>query len=203
MSTNNNRLGKEIKPIWKSPNFEQQKISKLSGDKLQMMIKNNLGDCTALSLSNRGIEKLEDFQGLSTDLRRLDLSNNTITRLHGFHSISGISMLNVSSNDLQSDSSLEDLRYLTELRTLNIGNNPKIKHIRSHVVKPLINLQALIANECEFEKVSFLKFLPHLNTLVLSKNRIHDFLVPEKVGRERLQVLPAPERNGCGQPLQE
>ena len=89
---------------------------------------------------------------------------------------------------------------MTELRTLNIGNNPKIKHVRSHVVKPLTQLQALIAHECQFEKVSFLKFLPNLNTLVLSKNIITDFSVNNvgsfahltklSIGHNKLTMIP-------------
>ena len=89
---------------------------------------------------------------------------------------------------------------MTELRTLNIGNNPKIKHVRSHVVKPLTQLQALIAHECQFEKVSFLKFLPNLNTLVLSKNIITDFSVNNvgsfahltklSIGNNKLTMIP-------------
>jgi hypothetical protein len=133
MSTNNNQYGKEV--------AESQKIIKLSGAKLQSMVTNNLCSCTALTLSDRGITKLEDFNGFSDVLHRVDLSGNGITRLQGFNSTPGISMLNVSSNEIAGDASLEDLRYLSELRTLNIGNNTNIKHIRSHVVKPLQKLQ--------------------------------------------------------------
>lgn len=141
MSTNNNQYGKEVKPIWKNVAAENQKILKLSGAKLQSMATNSLSSCTALTLSDRGITKLEDLIGFSDVLHRVDLSNNAITRLQGLNSAPGISMLNVSSNEISGDSSLEDLRYLTELRTLNIGNNSNIKYIRSHVAKPLQKLQ--------------------------------------------------------------
>jgi hypothetical protein len=141
MSTNNNQYGKEVKPKWKNPVAENSKITKLSGAKLQSLVTNDLSACTALTLSNRGIIKLEDLTGFGEILHRVDLSNNAITRLQGFSATPGISMLNVSSNELSGDASLEDLRYLTELRTLNIGNNPNIKYIRSHVAKPLQKLQ--------------------------------------------------------------
>lgn len=141
MSTNNNQYGKEVKPKWKNPAAETSKITKLSGAKLQSMVSNDLAAYTALTLSKRGITKIEDLAGFSDLLHRLDLSDNAITRLHGFNVTPGISMLNVSSNELSGDASLEDLRYLTELRTLNIGNNPNIKYIRSHVAKPLQKLQ--------------------------------------------------------------
>ena len=141
MSTNNNQYGKEVKPIWKNTAAGTQKIMKLSGAKLQSMVSNDLAACTALTLSNRGITKLEDLVGFGDLLHRVDLSGNSITRLQGFSSTPGISMLNVSSNEIAGDASLEDLRYLTELRTLNIGNNTNIKYIRSHVAKPLQKLQ--------------------------------------------------------------
>jgi hypothetical protein len=65
MSTYNNQYGKEVKPIWKDKAAESQKIMKLSGAKLQSMVTNNLCSCTALTLSDRGITKLEDFNGFS------------------------------------------------------------------------------------------------------------------------------------------
>lgn len=37
----------------------------------------------------------------------------------------------------------------------------------------------MIAHECGFEKISFLKFIPQLNTLILSKNSISDFSISE------------------------
>ena len=111
MSTNNNQTTnhKEVKPKWK-PNAETATIAKLSGSKLQSLIHNDLAECTALTLSGRGITKMEDLSGAS-QLHRVDLSNNAITRLQGFASVTGISMLNVSSNALAGDASLEDLRY--------------------------------------------------------------------------------------------
>jgi Leucine-rich repeat (LRR) protein len=141
MSTNNNQYGKEVKPIWKSAAQESSKITKLSGAKLKSMVSNDISACTALTLSNRGITKLEDLEGFSDVLHRVDLSSNAITRLQGFSHTPGISMLNVSKNELSGDKALEDLRYLTELRTLNISENPSIKYIRSHVAKPLQKLQ--------------------------------------------------------------
>ena len=55
-------------------------------------------------------------------------------------------MLNVSENDLQGDSCLDD--EFVELRTLNISFNPKITRLRSHVAKCFGKLQALIATGC-------------------------------------------------------
>ena len=201
MSTNNNLLGKECKPAWKNDAAAIAKIVKLTGSKLQSLAANDLSEVTALTLTERGIVKIEDFVGFSDKLHRVDLSCNAITRLNGFDTVPSISMLNVSSNQLAGDASLEDLRYLVELRMLNIGNNPKIKHVRSHVVKPLgEKLQALIAHECGFEKTSFLKFLPHLNTLVLSKNALTEFstkdmgsfvnLTKLSIGHNKLTAIP-------------
>jgi Leucine-rich repeat (LRR) protein len=48
---------------------------------------------------------------------------------------------------------------------------------------------ALIAHECGFEKTSFLKFIPQLNTLILSKNSISEFAVSEVVSLVNLTKL--------------
>lgn len=180
MSTNNNRLGKETQPIWNIESSDGKEsrprtFKKLSGLTLQRLMRNNAADCTALPLSELGITKIEDFSGFGDNLRRVDLSQNEITRLHGFSNISKLSFLNISSNNFSGDSGLEDLRYLSELRTLNIGKNPDIKGIKSHIMKPLLQLQALICNKCGLEKSSFIRFLPKLNTLVLSHNSLKSF----------------------------
>ena len=59
---------------------------------------------------------------------------------------------------------------------------------------------ALIAKECGFEKISFLKFIPTLNTLILSSNSISDFSISEvgtfvnltklSIGKNMLKVIP-------------
>lgn len=179
MSTSNNRYNNEIQVTWSNASNKICSIHKFSSDKLIKLIKtNNLSEITSLSLTDRNINKIDDLNGMPK-LRRLDMSKNAITRLNGFNVLPELSMLNVSSNELTSDASLEELRYLTNCRTLNIGFNPKIKHIRSHVIKPLCALQVLIANDCGLSKVSFLKFLPLLNTLVLSKNKLTSFTYEE------------------------
>lgn len=173
MSTNNNRLGKEIKPIWIGDEDEKRKLAKLSVAKMQQLMTNSIEEVNALTLSYRGIEKIVDLNGLHA-LRRLDLSYNFLQRLSGMVDCEGLSLLNISNNDLSGDG-LEELRYLPELRTLNIGNNPRIKTLLSHTVKPIAKLAALIANECGLEKASFIRFLPQLNTLILSKNDLQQF----------------------------
>jgi hypothetical protein len=174
MSTNNNHClngqQKEIRLTWKS---EKLSVKKLSVEKLSSLATTGieLKKITALPLPSCGIEKIENLEVLS-ELRRLDLSSNQIKRLSGMQGLSKLSMLNLSGNQLDGDKSLEDLRYLNELRTLNIGENEKLRHINSHIMKPLQKLQALIAHQCGFEKASFVRFLPQLNTLVLSRNRL-------------------------------
>ena len=61
-------------------------------------------------------------------------------------------------------------------------------------------MTALIGHECGFEKVSFLKFIPNLNTLILSKNSISDFSLSEvgslvyltklSIGKNMLKSIP-------------
>ena len=126
--------------------------------------------------------KIMDMDLFSSKLRRLDLSKNKLTRLACFSGLKGLSMLNVSENDLQGDSSLDELRYLVELRTLNISGNPKITGLRSHVVKSLGKLQALIATSCGMSKLGFLQYCQELNTLILSKNEIETWQ-PSVVGQ--------------------
>jgi hypothetical protein len=203
MSTNNNRYNNEIRPIWLSKVHETKQIQTLSGAKLERMVSNDLSRCTAVSLANRSIKRIDDLKCFGKQLRRLDLSGNELSRLQGFVSLSqldnadgtgtgaggaedrkktaardhdagsiGLSLLNISSNAFKGDSGLEDLRYLTELRTLNLSRNTSIHVIRSHIIKPLAKLQALIANDCGFESAAFVRFLPHLNTLILSDNQL-------------------------------
>ena len=89
---------------------------------------------------------------------------------------------------------MDELRYLTELRTLNISKNPKIKGFRSHVIKPISKLQALIATQCGLSKLNFLRYCQELNTLILSKNEIKNW-IPSEVGalenyrRSRLDII--------------
>jgi hypothetical protein len=192
MSTNNNhfsRSEKETKPKYKSIEDSSSKMAKFSSVKLQSRMDNRLTDCNAVTLSERGIKEIIDMDQFSGKLRRLDLSKNTLNRLAHFQQLRGVSMLNVSENELQGDSSLDELRYLTELRTLNISHNPKIKGIRSHVIKPVAKLQALIATNCGFSKVGFLKHCQELNTLVLSKNDISTWVPPDVGALEKLQKI--------------
>lgn len=203
MSTSNNRYGNEIRPIWLSSDAENKTIKTLSGEKLQRLMSNRLSDCTAISLANRGIQTISDMNDMNNNLRRLDLSSNKLTRLTGFVNMTGsqLSLLNVSMNDIKGDMGLEDLRYLTELRTLNISKNPHIKTIRSHVMKPLREkLQALIANDCGLINASFIRFLPALNTLVLSSNELDSLsmneygvfkhLIKLSLGRNKFTTFP-------------
>lgn len=153
MSTNNNhssRTSKDVLPKWLTSINKEQSLPKISGDKLNRMM-SNLTDITALTLSNRQCTQIVDLQGMSK-LRRLDISGNKLKRLAGMRNVTDIGMLNASNNNLQGSQSMEELRYLPELRTLNIGYNPQITHLESHIVKgKLAKLQALICNECGFK----------------------------------------------------
>ena len=185
MSTNNNhwsRSEKEVKPVFKHSGGNGPAFAHLDSVKLQSLMSNKLSDCNAVTLSNHSISKIVDMELFSSKLRRLDLSKNKLTRLACFSGLKGLSMLNVSENDLQGDSCLDELRYLVELRTLNISFNPKITRLRSHVAKCFGKLQALIATGCGLSKPGFLQYCQELNTLVLSKNKI-DSWQPSVVGQ--------------------
>lgn len=178
MSTNNhhalNGITKEVRPEFDITNASWS-LKKLSSQHLQTKMKNEIGEITGMSLEGKGIEKIEDLLGF-VKLRRLDLSKNHLKRLGGMQHVSEtLTMLNLADNEFYSDKAFEEFRYLKNLRTLNIGGNDKVLKLESHIVKPLEKLQALIAHQCGFSRASFVKFLPNLNTLVLSKNQISKF----------------------------
>ena len=136
MSTNNNRLGKEVHPEWKDEESKSSRVKKLSTAKLEKLWgpATSADKITALALSSRGICSIEDTNGLSS-LKRLDLSKNNIKRLSNMSNLTTLGMLNVSCNKLTGGESIEELRYLTELRTLNIGENAGIGRIKKHTYK--------------------------------------------------------------------
>jgi Leucine-rich repeat (LRR) protein len=179
MSTNNNQYGQEVTLRWKDDSAKTKALSKLSGTRLARLVEVDLANVTDASLKERSIDRIDDLLGFSEKLRRLDLSSNNLIRLNGFVACQRVSYLNVSKNQFQGDSGLEELRYLKELRTLNIGYNDRIGALQSHIVKPLSKLQAFIGNDCGFKRVSFLKFLPSLNTIVLSRNQLKSFSIEE------------------------
>lgn len=204
MSTNNNKynnIGKEVKPIYINDTDTQleYKLLKLSSNKLQRLIKNDLRECNAVTLSNRSIEKLVDLE-LFINVNRLDLSHNHISRLNDMEKMPKLSYLNLCDNHLSSDG-LEELRYVTELRTLNIGNNPTLGNLHAHVLKPLIKLQGLIMNNCNISSLSCLRHISQLNTLILSHNSIQGFdlkkydiklssLIKLSLGNNKLNSFP-------------
>ena len=101
MSTNNNhssRPSKDVLPKWTGTGNQDQTLPKVSGDKLNRMMK-NMEDITALTLSNRGCTQIVDLDGLSK-LRRLDISGNFLKRLSGMRCVPDLGMLNVSNNKL-------------------------------------------------------------------------------------------------------
>lgn len=176
MSTNNNRLGKEVQPAWRDEEARSASIKKLSAEKLRRMIAESqrVEDITAMSLCERGVQSIEDLDGLSA-LRRLDLSKNKLRRLRCLSSLPSLGMLNVSENDFEGSDAVEDLKYLTELRTLNVGDNPALGSISPHVIESLRHLQALIAHGCGITSTEFLRNCGLLNTLILSKNKLSEF----------------------------
>ena len=177
MSTSNNQYGQEVRPVWRDGAAElERKLGKLSVLRLaaEGRITNDTRTITAASFEDRGVTQIADFDGLSS-VRRLNLSRNAIKRLAGLSAVPALSLLNCSHNALEGDTALEELRYTPLLRTLNIGENPGIRKLRTHVAKQLgQNLQALIANNIGLSSVGDLKLhsMPSLNTLVLSHNSL-------------------------------
>jgi hypothetical protein len=201
MSTNNNRLGKEVQADWKDEESKTCQIKKFSADKLaRLTTSGSVGNVTALSLSGRGIGSIDETSGLAA-LRRLDLSKNKLKRLAHMANLSSLGMLNISCNEFSGGDSLEELRYLPELRTLNIGENPSLGRIKKHTLRALPNLQAFIAHECGLSSTDFLRKASPLTTIILSKNQLDSFpslesdnsfynLVKLNIGHNKFTTFP-------------
>jgi hypothetical protein len=76
-------------------------------------------EATSLSLSFRGLLKVENLQML-TSLRRLRLDNNALTRIEGLESCANLEWLDLSFNKLRA---VEGLGHLAKLRDLSLYNN--------------------------------------------------------------------------------
>lgn len=126
----------------------------------------NLAENRLLTLTN----KL--FNGLQV-LSKLKLSNNLISSLEPnvFKNCSDLKELDLSSNQLQDVP--EALKYLSVLRTLDLGEN-QIGQFRDGAFKNLIQLTGLRLIDNRIENITKGMFadLTHLSVLSIGKNRI-------------------------------
>lgn len=127
-----------------------------------------------LNLAENRLHTLSDklFNGLQV-LSKLTLNNNliSIVELNVFKNCSDLKELDLSSNQLQDVP--EALKYLSVLRTLDLGEN-QIVQFRAGAFKNLIQLNGLRVIDNQIEKITKGMFedLPHLSVLNMAKNRI-------------------------------
>lgn len=127
-----------------------------------------------LNLAENRLHTLTDklFDGLKV-LSKLTLNNNLISIVEAsvFEKIPNLKELDLSSNQLQHVP--EAVRYLSDLRTLDLGEN-QITKFRPGCFKNLIQLNGLRLIDNQIENITKGMFddLPQLSVLNMAKNRI-------------------------------
>lgn len=127
-----------------------------------------------LNLAENRLLILNDklFDGLKV-LSKLTLNNNLISSIEAnvFEKCPDLKELDLSSNQLQDVP--EALKYLSDLRTLDLGEN-QIKKFSAGAFKNLIQLNGLRLIENQIENITKGMFddLPQLSVLNMAKNRI-------------------------------
>ena len=143
------------------------------------------GETTALSISNLGVEEIQDLHGLAA-LRKLDVSRNALTTLKAsaLAQARDITWLQCADNRITGEG-LQGVRLLTALVTLNASKNA-IRSIPPSAVTGLKQLKALVLSHNELKATDFLAKLRGLTTLVLSHNRLGPALSPRHFGGLRV-----------------
>lgn len=118
------------------------------------MSRNGAG--AAASRREEGLETIPGDVLVRTDLRRLDLSGNALRRLDGLESLSLLSTLNVSRNQLSSKALQPLLNAARELVVLNAGHN-RIKKLPD--LTACAGLKALLLNR---NSLRLVRALPNL-----------------------------------------
>ncbi|KAG5673372.1 hypothetical protein PVAND_003428 [Polypedilum vanderplanki] len=127
-----------------------------------------------LNLAENRLHTLNDklFDGLKV-LSKLTLNNNLISIVESnvFEKCPNLKELDLSSNQLQDVP--EALKHLSDLRTLDLGEN-QIAKFRTGAFKNLIQLNGLrlIDNQIENITKGMFEDLPQLSVLNMAKNRI-------------------------------
>lgn len=118
-----------------------------------------------LVLKGSELQRLPDDISRSSDLQKVDVSQNFLTDLKGLEGFCKLTWLKASHNQLNS---VKHLKKLTTLNVLNLGYN---KLTSTANLLKLKELRALILNDNLLEEVN-LNNLNLLNTLVISHNQI-------------------------------
>lgn len=118
-----------------------------------------------LVLKGKELQRLPDDISISSQLLKVDVSQNLLTDLKGLEGFGKLTWLKASHNQLNS---VKHVKKLTTLNVLNLGYN---KLTSTANLLKLKELRALILNDNLLEEVN-LNNLNLLNTLVISHNQL-------------------------------
>ena len=127
---------------------------------------NNHTSLKKLNLSNNKITKIKGLKNLK-NLELLDLSNNKITEIKGLDSLINLKSLNLGGNEFKT---IKSLNYLRNLRELKLGN--KITEIKG--LEHLEKLESLDLASNSISEIKGLDSLHKLGTLNLNNNQISE-----------------------------
>ncbi|XP_058455415.1 dynein regulatory complex subunit 3-like [Malaya genurostris] len=132
----------KIDHLWVLKNLEILSLAFNKIDKIENL--HRLTQLRELNLSFNFIEKIEQLDQL-IHLRTLSLYGNRITKLENLDQLEKLVILSVGKNNIRTLNGIERLRFLKELRSLNLANNPiaqdSSKPIRLYVATLLPQLK--------------------------------------------------------------
>ncbi|XP_061513164.1 dynein regulatory complex subunit 3 [Anopheles gambiae] len=111
----------KIDHLWVMKNLEVLSLSFNKIDKIENL--SHLPKLKELNLSFNFIEKMENLEKLE-NLRILSLYGNRITRVENVDKLERLVILSVGRNNINTLDGLERLRFLKDLRSLNLAENP-------------------------------------------------------------------------------
>jgi hypothetical protein len=121
-----------------------------------------------LDLRSKNIATINEIEGLNllTDLKRLYIESNQITRIEGLDSLSHLLNLDLESNRI---AKIERLDQIAQLQTFALGNN-QITKIEG--LNKLTNLRILYLDSNRITRMEGLEQLNNLQVLNLRNNQI-------------------------------
>jgi len=117
-----------------------------------------------ISFRKLQLKKIPELVGKLTHIKKIDFSQNQITKIEGLDNLTQLTELNLSQNQI---TRIEGLDNLTQLKKLNLGQN-QITKIEG--LDNLTQLTELNINENQINEIKGLGNLIKLRVLNLSKN---------------------------------
>ncbi|KAJ2373565.1 hypothetical protein H4S02_008814 [Coemansia sp. RSA 2611] len=142
---------------------------RLSNESLAAILDKPAATVTAAELRHKGLTHIDDVSKY-TQLRKLDLSNNSISAsdgLYGLRQLKALAHVNLSNNSLEE---MDFVEGMPSVSVLNVSNN-QIERISNHVAK-CKELKAIIIGHNKVKAIEHIGGLDKLNTLVVSHNQI-------------------------------